>query len=60
MITYIAITLYILSGNAHLDQKGFDDLQDCMAYGYAKTMQLEEKKAEVLYGACYPVQKTPA
>ena len=60
MITYIAITLYLLAGSAHLDQKGFEDPDACMAYGYSKTAELESKGADILYGACYPVQKTEA
>lgn len=56
MSIFIAITLWLLNGQAHLEQKSFKDLAECMSYGQARVIELLEKDAELLYGSCYQVE----
>ena len=56
MTIFIAITLYLLNGQAHLEQKNFKTLAECMTYGQAKVMQLMTDDANVLYGSCHESQ----
>ena len=53
MTIFIAVTLWLLSGQAYLEQKSFDSLSECLTYGQAKTMQLMVDGADILYGSCH-------
>lgn len=55
MSIFIAITLWLLNGQAYLEQKTFKDLAECVSYGQTRVIELLEKDAEVLYGSCYQV-----
>ena len=55
MTIFIAVTLWLLSGQAYLEQKSFNSLTECLTYGQAKTMQLMANDADILYGSCHPI-----
>ena len=55
MTIFIAVTLWLLGSQAHLEQKRFDTLSECLAYGQARTMRLMAEDADMLYGSCHPI-----
>ena len=55
MTIFIAVTLWLLSGQAHLEQKSFNSLAECLTYGQSKYIQLLAEDADVLYGSCHPI-----
>lgn len=55
MSIFIAITLWLLNGQATLEQKSFKTLAECMNYGQSHYTQLLKDGADVLYGSCHQV-----
>ena len=55
MTIFIAITLWLLNGQVHLEQQRFKTLEECMTYGQKNVVQLMERNVDVLYGSCHQV-----